>query len=290
VASNSSAGSSNRIGSSSSSSSSNGNSISNSSSSSVSTSLNGNSSYLNSSFQQQRQQQRLQRRRRLAGGGLLQKNSGGLGDGAASFTSAVFWGPAFDLTLDPNAGGDAAGSIFLYDAGAVGASELEGEVIYVDWVDHLSEERRLRIEAEEAKYRAAGEGGPEMPTIPVWVVILVLLGGPFSLYVYATLRDWRETIMLQRRAHLKPRIHGDSSGGKGTGHEHDNLSFETHRKMASRGDHLVESSNFVVQSYQNRGCKMSVIEDYPYVQTEHLYNIQRSEIFTLRNEKLHTET
>ena len=26
-----------------------------------------------------------------------------------------------------------------------------------------------------------------------------------------------------------------------------------------------------------------------YVQTEHLYNIQCSEIFTLRNEKLHTE-
>ena len=27
-----------------------------------------------------------------------------------------------------------------------------------------------------------------------------------------------------------------------------------------------------------------------YVQTEHLYNIQCSEIFPLRNEKLHTET
>ena len=86
----------------------------------------------------------------------------------------------------------------------------------------MSEERRLRIEAEEAKYRDAGQGGPEVPTIPVWVVILVLLGGPLSLYVYATLRDWRETIMLQRRAHLKPRIHGEGgANGKGGGHEHD---------------------------------------------------------------------
>ena len=37
------------------------------------------------------------------------------------------------------------------------------------------------------------------------------------------------------------------------------------------------------------GKNLIELKKLPYVQTEHLYNIQCSEIFTLRNENLHTE-
>ena len=37
------------------------------------------------------------------------------------------------------------------------------------------------------------------------------------------------------------------------------------------------------------GERYAAVASCKYVQTEHLYNIQCSEIFTLRNENLHTE-
>jgi hypothetical protein len=43
------------------------------------------------------------------------------------------------------------------------------------------------------------------------------------------------------------------------------------------------------QAAQERSLEAKREEADRYVQTEHLYNIQCSEIFTLRNEKLHTE-